>query len=287
MKGLARAATALALAAVVAAGDARAASLVVSPARLEVEVGPSGAARQLRLFNRGDDPVTLRLSTGLGTHRQDGTPVYFDHDEAVAESRRLMQLEKELVTVAPGDAEELEIGFVTVPGLVAAYPVIFVEFWEGERPDQPGAAPVLRSYPRLAVPVILTYSGTQRLRRPEISIQAVEARTVPGSTAVEVDIHVRNDGNVHDWVRGRVSLVGQDGSASVQAELPERRVLPGAERVLTVRLDSPEPDAVAAGALVAVVYGDGWQSGPILATYPRATEVAQAGGLDGAGDPQR
>jgi len=267
--------------------EGSAASLVVSPARLELEVEPAGSLRRLHLYNRGNDPVTVRLSTGLGTHQDDGTPVYFDGPDAVAESSRLLRIEQERLTVLPGEIRELEVAFPAVPGIVAAYPVIFIELFEGDEQEASVMHPALRPLARLAVPVLLTYVATARLRRPEISIEAVDVRTVPSSGVVEVGVSVRNAGNVHDWVRGKVSLMSQDGGAWAEALLPERRVLPGASRLLTVQLEAPAVDPSTPAALVAVVYGDGWQSAPVVAAYPPATEFVQAAGPDGLGEPPR
>lgn len=326
-------------------GSVRAASLVVSPARIEAEVEPAGSTRWLHLYNRGEEPVAVRLYTGLGTQHSDGSPVYFDHPEAAAESGRLVRLERERLTLLPGEARQVEVRFSAVPGLVAAYPVIFIEFVEDETAQDPQAAPALRSNARLAIPVLLTYAGTEGLRRPEIAIEAVEGRVVPGSKHVEVDVNIRNFGNVHDWVRGRVALVGQDGEVRAEALLPEIRVLPGAARVVTARLEAPltamsgdsgapavqgalgvaasstgrpataaaaktlgraeaasaslsvQATSAAQGAetvlagdgfvIMAVIYGEGWQSAPFLATYPQPAEVARAASPDGQGEPSR
>jgi len=146
-------------------------------------------------------------------------------------------------------------------------------------------------------------------------------------------------------VRGRVALVGQDGEVRAEALLPEIRVLPGAARVVTARLEAPltamsgdsgapavqgalgvaasstgrpataaaaktlgraeaasaslsvQATSAAQGAetvlagdgfvIMAVIYGEGWQSAPFLATYPQPAEVARAASPDGQGEPSR
>lgn len=261
--------------------NAVAVSVVISPARLEVEVEPGGSKAWLTLFNRGEQPVELRFSTGMGGHEEDGAPLYFDDPQAMKQSAALVRLGSSRVTLGPGAMRSLSLELPAVPGAVAAYPVIFAEVHPlDEKESLPSS--MVRSVTRLAIPLLLTYTSTREERRPDFVVESV--RVFPGEDGhdFEVDVTVRNVGNVHDWVRGRVRLIGSDGDDRGQLLLPEQRVLPGAVRTFRARASFPaEPEPL---RVVAEVYGDGWRSAPFPYTWAAGAELARGGFSDGAGE---
>lgn len=275
----------------------QAASVVVAPARLELEVAPEGAQAALSFLNRGDQPVAFALFVGMGSHSADGAPIFLDHPEARVEGDSLVKMDSSVVRLEPGEMRSIGLEFAPAPARVAAYPVVFAEFLPVD--EEGGANAAMRSVARLAVPVLLTYQTTRDERRIAFHIEDVNAYPAADRGELVVDVTVRNVGNVHDWVRGRVDLVGGDGASMGEALLPEQRVLPGAVRTLRTTMALGEVDrlvgslSVRAGSdspalfplrLVAMVYGDGWSSGPVLFTMPTATEVALATPVAGAGE---
>lgn len=277
----------LALVAILNAG-ANAASVVISPARIELEVAPEGSEASLTILNRGEERVAFSLFAGMGSHGADGSPLYFDHPEARVEADGLVALDPSFVSLDPGEMKTVRIQFAAAPGVVATYPVIFAEF---QPVDEPTAAhvPSMRAVARLAVPVLLTYHATREERRVGFQIEEVRSNPSPDTGEVIVDVTVRNIGNVHEWVRGKVDLVGSDGISRGESLLPELRVLPGASRTLRAKLNLDDINLVSGIHLdrggrdlrsfdplhiVAVVYGDGWSSARAFHTL--ATDVAMA-----------
>ena len=239
--------TLLLLALLIAGGGA--ARVVVTPARIEVEVTPQGSQAVLSLYNRGEQRVMLSLFTGMGSHGADGSPVFFDDAEAREESSRLVGLARSQVILDEGAAESVRVDLLPAAGRVAAYPVIFVDFI-GIQPVEQAArvdAPAVRSVARLAVPVLLTYHTTRQERRRGFQIEEVRAQPAPDFANLDVAVTVRNVGNVHDWVRGRVNLLGSDGAHWGEVLLPERRVLPGAVRILRAKAMLTEPGLLQPG----------------------------------------
>lgn len=260
---------------------AQAMSVVVSPARLEAEVAPGGSHATLTLFNRGEKPVELRLSIGMGAHGKDGSPLYFDDEVAAGKSATLVRLGRSQVALDPGEVSSIPVEFPAVPGTVAAYPVIFVEIHPSEG-DEPPPSSAVRSVTRLAVPLLLTYASTRDQRRPSFVIENVRVQPGASGSELDVDVTVRNVGNVHDWVRGRVSLIGSDGSSRAELLLPEQRILPGAERIFRARAKLPaDPEPL---HVLAEVYGDGWRSAPVPYTWAAGAELARGGLTDRAGE---
>lgn len=286
---------AVAIMALFAAG-VQAASVVVVPARLEVEVTPEGAEAALNFLNRGDEPVAFALFVGMGSHNADGMPLFYDHVEAKAEGESLVKLNQDFVTLHPGELKTVVLEFPDAPGKVAAYPVIFAEFRSLD--EEAADASAMRSVARLAVPVLLTYRATRDERRLAFEIEDLQVRPAPQRGELVVDVTVRNVGNVHDWVRGRVHWVGSDGMVRGESLLPETRVLPGAARTLTATMAVGEGDwssglAVRAVSdspglssyhVVAMIYGDGWSSAPAVHPIPAAIQVALAPPDAGSGE---
>ena len=215
------------------------AAIAVSPARVEVEVLQGGADRQLFFANRGDSPVVLNLYVGLGFPDELGAVNYDDRPDARQQADLLIDVYPEVLVIPPGGVGRATLRFSDVPGMVAAYPVIFAEV----EPEAPTGefSPPRASRLRVAVPALVTFAATRDQRTVVPSIQAVTARIDPIQDSLVADVLVHNAGTTHGMISADVYLVdslgariGVQESRTPQVDR-ELRVLPGATRRYTVR----------------------------------------------------
>lgn len=231
------------------------ASIVVSPARIEMEVGPAGTRAQLMIANRGPYPVELNLYVGYGTQSESGAPIYLDDKASREHAASWVKPSKESVVLPPGEATEVAVDVTTVPGYVAAYPVLYVEEVGGDSDRQP---PGLRNRLRIAVPFLVTFSAMKHRQQFKPYLHSVSARTLSDSDRMLVDVEIENQGTLHGAVMTRLAALSVDGRILQEIELDSGRMLPGVTRRIGHEFRrSGLPDEV---RFVASIVGDGTPS---------------------------
>lgn len=202
-------------------------AIAVSPARLEVEVGPSGAVREVHFVNRGWDEVVLNLSLGEGFHDERGATLYKEGAPGEALGQWIDVNPRQL-RVPPGSSARATLRFEPVPGAVALYPVLFAELASGERLEAPPSTRL-----RLAVPVLVTFEATRSARSVAPRLRAVTARALPDADLLVVDVFVENSGTVHGEVGADLFALGAGGALIPGRSGPQGRagrILPGGMR---------------------------------------------------------
>lgn len=248
-----------------------AAQVMVRPARIEARVEDGMALPPIEITNRGTGPVRVVAYTGLGGHDLHGRPVVRDDGAARAESSRYLRLLQDELYLAPGDTAALGATVHVPAGFSGGlYPVIFVEVHPLEGTG-PGA---VQAIGRVAVLTLLSTGGG------EAAIHAEEAvvRPGPGAGAVEVAVRVRNQGDVHVWAAGTVTIADGTGAPVAHIPLTPGTVLPGLTRELAAHW---LPPATAQGPYVATVHLDPPVGSPplqVVFQLDPAPALADAGG---------
>lgn len=287
------------------------ASIAVSPARFQVHAGPDGQVVDLHFLNKSDSPYLVTVYPGLGDHRLDGSPIYFDDPATVAQTRRWVIPERSSFLLESSEHQVLPVTILPQGnGSVSAYPVIFAEFQPAEQ--IPDLSPRARA--RLAILGLVTFPSE---RAPTVigevlsltayvrpSEEEAEEDQAVGESEIAVDIVARNAGNVHGMIGGRIHAVDAFGRVVSTTAIESQRVLPGSARILSGRLNlheamngsargnslpkadsvSVDGDLTAAGhsrdgvRLVAVLEGEGWSSSyaPLALTLPQFDGRASA-----------
>lgn len=233
-------------------------SVIVYPARIELEVPSSGTETELTFINRGHEAVQVRLSSGMGTHTVDGSPVYLDDLASIEESLRWIALDTDVLDLPAGQQKSAVVRFHPGRGAVSAYPMIFAELHpQGAVSDTPSAVMV----PRVAIPVLLTFADSvdrRRVSTETVSITLREASDVEQESRVyEVRVVLRNTGNVHDVVRGHVDWLDSTGIMSQVASFDGHTILPNAERAFRTYWQ-PQGQRLDEVRLVATFFGNEW-----------------------------
>ncbi len=212
------------------------AGVVVTPARLHVEVDPHGTTRELTVVNRGPGKVTLNTYVGFGTHDLRGGTLYHDDPRSRNEAATWVRVQPSRTSLEPGASAQIEVHFQSVPGRVAAYPVLFVEPAHAEFPQprevhRPTSAS--HSRVRIAVPVLATFRAARHLQRVSPHVRSVSMHTVPNADVLRASVDVENRGTVHGPAAVHVSLVDERGESVATFVSESARVLPGAARRFT------------------------------------------------------
>ncbi len=221
------------------------ASVVIAPARIEIEVGSDVMTHTLTIVNRGGDHVWARAYAGEAIQRPDGSIRYLDDEKSVRAAGEYVMVDPGAVMIAPGSHGAIPVLFGPLGEQVSYYPVIFVELlpsalvapFETDAHNMGGPVATLT---RVAVPVLMTNSlthPTERSFRPVL----VDLGITPDSQSRALDISVRlkNDGNLHGEIAGMIALYEPSGRLIEQFPVRAGRILPGAIRDVTVRWPLP------------------------------------------------
>ena len=152
------------------------------------------------------------------------------------------------VTLQPGETRELLVHVDVPPDAVGTYwNAVFVA---AEPTPQPGSGgtQVINIY-RIAVQMYITAAGTQQVSGQLIGVDVVE--TDPLTVAIDFD----NTGNALAIVSGSVNIVDQSGTTVRTLTVPERYVLPGDHRIVTV-VDEESTEPLPPGIYQAVALID-------------------------------
>lgn len=253
-----------------------AASMVVAPARLHVEVGPHGATKELTLVNRGESQVTVNTYVGYGTHDEVGGPIYLDDSASRRDASAWIRVRPTRFTLDPGAAARVELQFLPLPGSVSAYPVVFVESRANRALHEEGVASQSRL--RIGVPALVTFSQRRLQQIVTPRVRSVSAHALPQSDTLLVNVDVENLGTVHGTVQVELSAVDGDGRRVASADARSGRILPKAVRRFTGRWRlSSLPRAL---RIVASVGPQGEAAPSLMAiALPRTVESAASGVL--------
>lgn len=223
-------ATLVALVMALGLGEAVLAAVALSPARIEVEVGPAGIDKDITIVNRGDRPMDVEMYVGYGGHDAWGGPVYYDDEGSLQAAATWVHVLPKRFTLDPGAWQHVRVHFAPLPGAHAAYPVIFAETrpaieGSGSRVDGPNehVPPSLR----IGVPVLASFADTRSEHVKDTVIRSVSARAVPDDDRLIVDVVVENVGTVHASVQPQITAVDAHGNLIERVLLPPGRLLPG------------------------------------------------------------
>lgn len=152
------------------------------------------------------------------------------------------------VTLQPGETRELLVRVDVPPDAVGtSWNAVFVAAEPKPQPG-PGGTQVINIY-RIAVQMYVTAAGTQQISGQLIGVDVLE--TDPLTVAVDFE----NTGNALAIVSGSVNIVDQSGTTVRTLAVPERYVLPGDHRIITV-VDEESTEPLSPGIYQAVALID-------------------------------
>lgn len=207
---------------------AESASVVVTPAKLEVHVDVGSMLGPIQVRNTGHEVLDVRSYVALGGHDAAGTPRYNEDADARSFAGSLLQIQPSSFQLSSGEMREVRMQVIGRPATSGAYPVLFFEFRaanEGLTPSS-GVAGVAR----VAVLMLLTFP-----RQPQVQASITHLdfdQTVPGGP-VQVIATVLNGGDIHLRPSGFVDIRGPGNTGPIDRVLLEPAVvLPGQMRRL-------------------------------------------------------
>ena|GEM_PF-2470332 len=239
----------LALSAMLGASMSAGASILVAPARFEVEVGASDTSQVLTIVNRGQESLAGIVYAGGAVQRPDGSLEYLDDEVSLRLAGSYVAVGVKELFILPGSHAVIPVIFRSLGDRASFYPVIFVELrpaGNGALPDDgapEGGGPV-QTVARIAVPVLMTNT----LKRQGMSFRPVIAdlavKPIPGESGLVVTVSVENAGNVHGETSGEVAIFDPAGGLIASLPVSTGRVLPGATRAVSVRWPAPQSQGV-------------------------------------------
>ncbi len=211
--------------------------LLVSPARIELDLPAGGELPPVTVTNRGDEPLRLRLEVGTGGHDRSGAP-RFDVAAPWGPPGARLVVEPAHFTLAPGESRAVRPRLVVPRGWRGGlYPVLFV----GAEPARP--VPGVVTVHRVAVLFLLRVGGGQLpAQDPGELFRLSELRVeqpAPGRPLTVVAA-LQNRGPVHQRVGVEAEIRSSEGATLARVPLGPATVLPGLERELKSTWRPPE-----------------------------------------------
>ncbi len=209
-------------------------ALQISQIEFDLQVEQGGVYTiSFLVRNDSERPQTVTVYLGDWDRDLDGTNRFYPPGTVERSLSAWLSVAPAQLTLDPGAAQEIT-ATLTVPTSEEAelsgsyWGIIFVQ---GQpRPIEQGGTTVM-AIERFGVKVYATIAGTAA---PAGSVPKLEA--VPAEQGFQVIIYYANTGNVHQRVRGTLTVVDRTGTVVEELELPEFPILPGATRRLVVDL---------------------------------------------------
>lgn len=220
-----------------------AASVAVSPTRIEQSVRNGDLLAPITVTNTGEEPLFIHAYVGPGGHDVHGAPLFLgsrdiekdreagetgarNESSGHYESKSGIELLQDEFLLSPGDSAEI-LARVDVPDDMCGgiYPIIYLECSpRGTRKKAEVAATS-----RIAILTILTLPG-----RAYAKILAKELRItqLDSSDSVGIELIVENIGNTHSYALAFAEIIGPSGEVAGSLPLDPTLVLPGRSRAL-------------------------------------------------------
>ena len=211
---------------------------VTGLATIHLELHTDIAVERMTLYETFSQRVDLTsLNTGGGT--------FATVNQSSAE---WVTLSFPQVTLQPGETRELLVRVDVPPDAVGTYwNAVFVAAEPKPEPG-PSGTQVINIY-RIAVQMYITAAGTQQISGQLIGVDVV--KTDPLTVAIDFD----NTGNALAIISGEINIVDQSGTTVRTLTVPERYVLPGDHRIVTI-VDEESAEPLATGIYQAVALSD-------------------------------
>lgn len=212
----------------------------LSPAVQEVTIaeGEPETNFGVWLSNTSDQPVVLRLSTlDFGALDESGGVAFIGRtgQETTAYGlRQWMRLDREQVSLAPGQSEEVKITVTNDSSLRPGghYGAVIVSTGEADR-----AGDNVSVVPAASMLVLLNKTGGEKL---QLNLDDIKANSSPINVPKTAQLRFYNAGNTHLVPRGTIELKNPFGSVVSRGIINEQSgfVLPESTRIFDVTLAS-------------------------------------------------
>lgn len=199
------------------------AGVLISPARLEVTVGPDGQTPGLVAANRSDTAVNLHFSLAGGGHDLEGMPVFDERAQTAAALAQVVHISPAECLLAPGESIAIDIN--AHPIQEGIYPVVIADIVPVRNPANGIVAAT-----RIAVPLLITKSDARQAQSPVVAAINVLAAQEQAGGPVVFETILHNAGATHTRAGGRLLVQGPQTTAEIS--LPAVTVLPGFARRL-------------------------------------------------------
>jgi hypothetical protein len=211
---------------------------VTGLATIHLEVHTDVAVERMTLYETFSQRVDLASLNAGG-----GTFATVNHSSA-----EWVTLSFPQITLQPGETRELLVRVDVPPDAVGtSWSAVFVAAEPKPEPG-PSGTQIVNIY-RIAVQMYVTAAGTQQVTGQLIGVDVLE--TDPLTVAVDFE----NTGNALAIVSGSVNIVDQSGTTVRTLAVPERYVLPGDHRIITV-VDEESAEPLPPGIYQAVALID-------------------------------
>lgn len=188
-------------------------------------MGPDGAVPGLRISNRGQDSVFVRLHLVGGGHDLEGVPVFDESEETKALWAQRASLEPSELLLGPSETSTVKVR--VMPGRDRGlYPAIMADV---EPLGSAGQGVV--TFTRVAIPVLLTLPGRGQDLLGEhggVIASRVEIEQERTGSPIRISAVIENNGQVHVRSGARASIQGPGVAGEVV--LKPVTILPGAAR---------------------------------------------------------
>ena len=202
-----------------------AASITVSPSKIEITVTEKNHSVPITIKNGGDESLYIRVRVGAATQGLDGGVVYLSSMDGPWCGAKLINLDPTEFILDPGESKKVTADFkIPEDRIGGAYAAIFFN----ARPVAKKEANISSAL-EIAVITMMTFPGPV-IKRGEVA--GVELGQAKPGEKIKILTLFHNSGNIHFRASGTVTIQNQDGEEIAQVPIELANTLPGCSRYL-------------------------------------------------------
>ena len=206
-------------------GQITAASISVSPSKIEITVTEKNNSVPITIKNGGDESSYIRVRVGAATQGLDGGVVYLSSTEGPWCGAKLINLDPTEFVLDAGESKKVTADFKIPEGRSGgAYAAIFFN----ARPVAKKEANISSAL-EIAVITMMTFPGPV-IKRGEVT--GVELGQAKPGEKIKILTLFHNSGNIHFRASGTVTIENQDGEEIARVPIESANTLPGCSRYL-------------------------------------------------------